>query len=212
MQARSAAGCQAGVDYFRSRASAAGVLQDAETQSADMGLEALRRAREARAFDFSIYCPPAEDLDKVLAETLILLSGRPVLVLPDGHTGGLDRVVVAWDGSPAAARAMNDALPLLQAARSVKVVTVSGDKPVDRSARLADAVRHLQRHGIRAQGEDVEPEGVPAEMVLERYLKAHRADVVVMGAYGHSRLLEIVLGGMTQHMLSRTPAAVWLSH
>jgi nucleotide-binding universal stress UspA family protein len=212
MQARSAEGCRAGIDHFRSQAAAAGVLQDTEMLSADMGLEALRRAREARAFDFSIYCPPAEDLDKVLAETLILLSGRPVLILPDGHKGVLDRVVVAWDGSPAATRAMNDALPLLQAARSVKVVTVSGDKPVDRSAPLAQAVRHLQRHGVRAEGKEVEPEGLSTEMVLERHLKAQRADVMVMGAFGHSRLREIVLGGVTEHMLSHTPAAVWLSH
>lgn len=212
MQARSAAGCRTGIDHFRSQAAAAGVLQETESLSADMGLEALRRARAARTFDFSIYCPPAEDTDKVLAETLILLSGRPVLVLPDGHKGGLDRVVVAWDGSPPAARAMNDALPLLKAAGAVKVVTVSGDKPVDRSAPLAHAVRHLQRHGVRAEGEQLEPEDRSTELALEHHLEAQRADLLVMGAFGHSRMREIVLGGVTEHMLSRTPAAVWLSH
>jgi nucleotide-binding universal stress UspA family protein len=212
MQARSVAGCRTGIDHFRSQAAAAGVLQDTESLSADMGLEALRRARAARAFDFSVYCPPAEDLDKVLAETMILLSGRPVLILPDGHKGRMDRVVVAWDGSPPAARAMNDALPLLKAARSVKVVTVSGDKPVDRSAPLAHAVRHLERHGVQVEGGQIELEERSTEVVLEQHLEAERADLLVMGAFGHSRLREIVLGGVTEHMLSRTPAAVWLSH
>jgi nucleotide-binding universal stress UspA family protein len=211
-EARSAAGCRTGIDYFQAKAGAAGVLEDAHSLSADLGLEALRRAREARAFDFSIYCPPADDVDKVLAETLILLSGRPVLILPERHRGVVNRAVVAWDGSAAAARAMNDALPLLKAARSVKVATVSGDAPVDRSAPAAHAVRHLLRHGVRAEAEEVEPEGLSTEMVLERYLKTQRADIVVMGAFGHSRLREIVLGGVTEHMLSHAPSAIWLSH
>jgi len=147
-----------------------------------------------------------------LAETLILMSGRPVLVLPDGHRGALDRAVVAWDGSPAAARAMNDALPLLQAAGSVEVVTVSGDKPIDRSAPRSHAVRHLLRHGIQADSREIEPGGLTTGIALARYLKAQRADVLVMGAFGHSRLREVVLGGVTEHMLSDTPTAVWLSH
>src|SRR6185437_14915817 len=109
---------------------------------ADIGLEAYKRALAARTFDFSIYCPLTENLDKILAETLILVSGRPVLLLPEGHSGVLERVVMAWDGSPAAARAMNDALPILRAARSVQVVSVSEDKPVDRAAPRAHAVRH----------------------------------------------------------------------
>ena len=209
---RSAASCHAAIEDFRNKALAAGLLNGVEVVSADMGLEALRRAREARTFDFSIYCPPSSGLDKVLAETLILLSGRPVLVLPAGHDGGLERVVVAWDGSAPAARAMNDALPLLRTARSVKVVTIGGDKPVDHVAPWPDAVRHLLRHGVPADGVEVDPDGRTTAEVLEAWLKADQAQLVVMGAFGHSRIREIVLGGVTEHMLSRTPAAVWLSH
>ncbi|MGZ3274443.1 MAG: universal stress protein [Caulobacteraceae bacterium] len=209
---RSSASCRDAVDYFRDRAGAAGLLHGVEVVSADMGLEALRRARESRTFDFSIYCPTAGGLDKVLAETLILLSGRPVLVLPPGHPGRLDRVVVAWDGSAPVARAMNEALPLLRAAQSVKVLTIGGDKPSDHVAPWPDAVRHLLRHGVRAEGCEVEPEGLSTAAALEGRLEAEPADLVVMGAFGHSRLREIVLGGVTEHMLSRTPTAVWLSH
>ena len=212
MEARSIAGCRTGTEHFRKTAALAGVLEDAQVLSVDLGLEALWRAREARAFDFSIYCPPADDLDKVLAETLILLSGRPVLVLPDRHQGMVDRAVVAWDGSPAAARAKNDALPQLRAAGTVKDVTVGGDKAADRSAPLAHALRHLLRHGVRAEAQALEPEGRSIEGVLDRYLDAQRADIIVMGAFGHSRLREIVLGGVTEHMLAHTPTAVWLSH
>lgn len=209
-EAKSATACRDAIGYFRSQA--AEILHETQVIPADMGLEALKRSLAARVFDFSIYCPPAENLDKVLAETLILVSGRPVLLLPEGHKGMVERAVVAWDGSPAAARAMNDGLPLLQAAGAVKVVTVGGDKPVDRSAPLAHAVRHLRRHGVQADGQEIDPDGLPTEAVLERYLTAERADLIVMGAFGHSRLREIVLGGVTEHMLSEMPTAVWLSH
>lgn len=211
-KARSAAGCREAVDYFKRQAAAAGLLHDAETLSADMGLEALNRARAARVFDFSIYCPTASGPDKVLVETLILLSGRPVVILPEGSAGAMKRVVVAWDGSAAATRAMNDALPLLQAAASVKVATVNGDKPIDHTAAWSRAVRHLQRHGVQAEGVAVERDGLSTAAALEGLVKAERADLLVMGAFGHSRLREIVLGGVTEHMLSQGAAAVWLSH
>lgn len=209
---KSAVACREALDDFRNKAAAAGLLNGVGVVSADMGLEALRRAREARAFDFSIYCPAADGLDKVLAETLILMSGRPVLILPEGHDGGLERVVVAWDGSAPAARAMNDALPLLRAARSVKVVTVGGDKPVDHVAPRPYAVRHLLRHGVRADGLEIEPDGRSAAEALEAWLKAEKAQLVVMGAFGHSRLRELALGGVTESMLTHLPTAVWLSH
>jgi nucleotide-binding universal stress UspA family protein len=209
---RSAASCREAVDYFRDKAAAAGILNGVEVANADMGLEALRRTREARTFDFSIYCPTPSGLDKVLAETLILLSGRPVLILPDGHPGRLDRVVVAWDGSPPAARAMNDALPLLRAARFVEVLTIGGGARVDDHVPWSEAVRHLVRHGVRAEGAAVEPGDLSTADALEKHLEAEATELVVMGGFGHSRIREIVLGGVTEHMLSHSSAAIWLSH
>jgi nucleotide-binding universal stress UspA family protein len=209
---RSAAGCREGLDYFRARAAAAGILNDTSAVAADMGLEALKRAQEARAFDFSIYCPSVGGPDQVLAETLILMSGRPVIVLPHGHEGALGNVVLAWDGSAPAARAMNDALPVFKAARAVTVLTVTGDKQVDHIAPADHAVRHLRRHGVRAHRVEIEPEGRSTAAALEHHLKAERADMIVMGAFGHSRFREVLLGGVTEHMLAEAPAAVWLSH
>jgi nucleotide-binding universal stress UspA family protein len=209
---RSAATCREAVDHFRSKAAAAGILNGVDVVSADAGLEALRRAREARTFDFSIYCPTDGGPDKVLAETLILLSGRPILILPPGHDGRLERVILAWDGSAPAARAMNEALPVLRTARSVQVVTVGGDKPVDHVVPWPHAVRHLLRHGVQAKGSDIDPEGRSIAAALESRLEAERADLVVMGAFGHSRIREIVLGGVTEHMVSHMPTAIWLSH
>jgi nucleotide-binding universal stress UspA family protein len=177
-----------------------------------MGLEALRRAQASRAYDFSIYALTASGADKVLAETLMLMSGRPLLILPEGHSGRVERVAAAWDGGAAAARALNDALPVLRAAGSVKVATISGDKPVDQVAPLAHALRHLQRRGVHADGVEIERQGLPVHVALERLLKAERADLLVMGGFGHSRLQEIVLGGVTEHMISNAPTAVWLSH
>jgi nucleotide-binding universal stress UspA family protein len=114
-----------------------------------------------------------------------------------------ERVIIAWKPTKEAARAVHDALPLISANAAVTIVEV-GDEEASLLVRRSgsDALRqHLARHGIKAVVETLKgPEYAVGERILER-ASAHRADLVVMGAYGHSRFRELILGGVTRSML-----------
>jgi nucleotide-binding universal stress UspA family protein len=136
-----------------------------------------------------------------------------VLVVP--YAGRFDQigsdVVVAWNGSREATLAMHYALPLMTASRSVTVMTVTTDgnppKAVD-----SDPVPHLVRHGLNARRERLPVRDLkPAEAMLSRAAEIG-ADLIAMGAYGHSRLREAMLGGMTRDMLRRMTVPVLMSH
>lgn len=147
-------------------------------------------------------------------ETVLFQSGHPAIVVPDGVTGpaGFDTVIVAWDKSRAAARAMADAIPILQAARHVRVLTIIGEKPIESERAGAELAHHLGFHGVACGVDEVNAEGRSIGDVLQAHVAAHQAKLLVMGAYGHSRLQEFVLGGATRSMLSKPPTALFLSH
>jgi len=150
-------------------------------------------------------------------ETLVLSAGRPVLFIPYAGvfpTLGAN-VMVAWNGSREATRAVHDALPLLQRAKKTTVVTLNGLKDEPRGNRIpgADIALVLARHGVKAEvagldGIDDVPLG---EMLLSRASQLN-ADLVVMGAYGHSRWHELVMGGATRSMLASMTVPVLMSH
>jgi nucleotide-binding universal stress UspA family protein len=148
-------------------------------------------------------------------EAVIFDSGRPVLLLPEQPRRALsrspERIAVAWDHSRPAARTIGDALPLLQRAKSVEVVTITGEKPIHApsGARLAE---HLARHGIEAAFEERPSGGKPIGEALETYALEQEIDLLVMGAYGHSRTREFVLGGATRSVLHRPAVWTLLSH
>jgi len=153
-----------------------------------------------------------------LAENVVLASGRPVLIVPYigtyPHTGR--RVMIAWDASREAARAVADALPVLQAAESVVTLSAnpgSGPKP-DRHGDLpgADIARHLARHGVNVEVHRIETRDVSiADMLLNR-IADESIDLLVMGAYGHARVREIWLGGVTRDVLRHMTVPVLVSH
>jgi nucleotide-binding universal stress UspA family protein len=118
---------------------------------------------------------------------------------------------VAWDGSAQAARAANDALPFLRAADLVEVVSVVGEKDLPTSAAGAAFAPHLARHGVRVSAIDVPVVGEVAETLRGRAGEVG-ADMLVMGAYRHSRLQEWFLGGVTQSLLNRSPLPLFLAH
>jgi nucleotide-binding universal stress UspA family protein len=151
--------------------------------------------------------PPPEDI--------ALSAGRPVLVIP--YIGGAavaQRVLVAWDASREATRAVNDAMPLLRAAASVTVLTV--DPVVDRSRHGdipgADIALHLARHGVTACIEKTVSAGMGIGDVLLSRASDLGADLLVMGAYGHSRVRELALGGATRTVLTSMTLPVFMSH
>ncbi len=168
----------------------------------------------ARIRDLTIM-PLPESYDQWYAEELIFESGRPILVLPTAPLSRpfqLETVVVAWDFSRAAARAVADALPLLEKAKKVRIVTVVNEKPFDTKTSNEDLAKNLGRHGIDAVLDNVDAAGRSIGEVLEAHVLAHKADVLVMGAYGHSKWREIVLGGATKSLLSNPPVPVLFSH
>jgi len=121
-------------------------------------------------------------------------------------------VVVAWDFSRPAARAVADALPLLEKAKQVYVVTVSNEKAIESRRSGTELAKHLKRHGVDAVLDTVDAAGRGIGDILKSYVTSRSADLLVMGAYGHSRIREFILGGATKSMLSRPPVPVFLSH
>jgi nucleotide-binding universal stress UspA family protein len=158
--------------------------------------------------------PVPQDYDQWYAEAVIFGTGKPILVLPEGPQKPLElnTVVVAWDFSRAAARAIADAIPILEKAREVRIVTVSNEKVLDTKHSGEELAKNLSRHGIDVILENVDAAGRSIGEVLEAYVASCSADLLVMGAYGHSRLRELILGGATKSMLSKPPLPVLFSH
>jgi nucleotide-binding universal stress UspA family protein len=170
-------------------------------------------AAAARFCDLSLL--PVDDnapLDQWYAEGVIFGSGHPCLVLPQGYQIRMfQRAVIAWDGSRAAIRSIADSLPLLSAATDVFVVTVAPDKTVAGS-ETGKLLEYLDRHGVRAVSEVIEAGDLsPAAAIAER-AGSYRADVLVMGAFGHTRLRDFILGGVTKHMLAKPTLPVFMAY
>jgi nucleotide-binding universal stress UspA family protein len=160
--------------------------------------------------------PEGEHVDRWYAEAIIFGSGRPTLIMPHKRKRAgalaLDTVVVAWDFSRSAARAVADALPILEKTKHVSVVTVTNEKVIDSKRSGADLAKHLARHGVAVIFDVVDAAGRSIGDVLDSYVTSRNADVLVMGAYGHSRIREFILGGATRRMLSRAILPILFSH
>ena len=147
-----------------------------------------------------------------LPEDTALDSGRPVLVLP--YAGPIktlgNRILLAWDGSREASRALHDALPFLKKAKKVVVFSVNPD--TDTHIPGQDISRHLARHGVKAEAKHtIAPDLDVADALLDAVADLN-SDLLVMGAYGHSRIREFVLGGATRDILDQMTVPVLLSH
>lgn len=147
---------------------------------------------------------------------LVMQAGRPLLVVPDTVTWlDLRSMLVAWKDTPEARRAIVDSLPLLRKAEDVTIAEIveTDDSRPDAISRARDVVAWLSRHGIAAR--ELVPEknsDRDAAAQFDRIAADVGAGVIVAGAYGHSRFRELVLGGMTQHLITQTARCVLLSH
>ena len=155
-------------------------------------------------------------LPRYLPEEVTLASGRPSLVIPYiGPQATLgQRVTVAWDASREAARAVNDALPILTRAQAVNVVAVNPrEKPFGHGEQPgADIAVHLARHGIKVEVQRIESRDVDVANIILSHIADQSSDLLVMGAYGHSRLRELVLGGVTRTILHDMTVPVFMAH
>jgi nucleotide-binding universal stress UspA family protein len=174
-------------------------------------------AKSARLMDLTLIPtrPHNAERDSVV-ERLIFESGRPIMLCPeklaDGLASTVEHIAIAWDHSAPAARAVADAMPLLQAAASVRIFTVTDAATaaeLDSGARLVD---HLALHGVKASFETVKRGSSSVGKVFGAEVRAHAIDLLVMGAYHHSRLNEWVWGGASNMILSEPPCWVLMSH
>ncbi|HEY8872371.1 MAG TPA: universal stress protein [Stellaceae bacterium] len=163
---------------------------------------------------------PQAMLFRPLPEEVALGVGRPILVVP--YAGSWKeigrRVLVGWDASREATRAVNDAMPLLAGAQTVTILAVDpADGPADHGAGHgevpgADIALHLARHGVRATTEATVSAGIGAGNALLSRASDLEADLLVMGAYGHSRVRELLLGGATRTVLESMTLPVLMAH
>jgi nucleotide-binding universal stress UspA family protein len=174
-------------------------------------------AKAARLKDLTLVpLTPHDVQSEKIVEQLIFHSGRPILLCPEEFADKLkaafDNVAIAWDHTAPAARAVGDALPLLQAAASVRIITATDQKNPAELESGAALVSHLAEHGITATFETVKIDGSSVGKVFEAYVKANAIDLLVMGAYRHSRLNELVWGGASSTIIGRPPCWVMMSH
>jgi nucleotide-binding universal stress UspA family protein len=149
-----------------------------------------------------------------LPERLAMETGRPVLLMPREcavESFG-KRIMVAWNGSRESARAAFDSLPLLRAADSVCVLTIADDVRSAASTSAADLTAALQRQGVRAELACIGGTRKPDGEELLAHVAERNCDMLVMGFYGHSRLREMVWGGVTRHVLKAMTVPVFISH
>lgn len=170
-------------------------------------------AERARTFDCSLLMPLASSDDQAMvAEAVLFGSGGPAWLFPGGDvTSHLASAAVAWDGSRAAARAVRDALPVLSAVKHVTVLCATDDKPVEPTSvgALQDFLRH---HEIAAEVHLFNRSERVIGDALQQTAVESGAGLLVMGAYGHSRIREFVLGGATRTVLANRRLPIFMSH
>jgi nucleotide-binding universal stress UspA family protein len=173
--------------------------------------------RLARRYDLSVVAQAEPDTSPtrgLIIEAALFGSGRPLMVVPyiQREPFKLDRVMVCWDGSRSAARAIGDAMPFIERAKVVEVVLVRGDPGKSDEIPGADIAHHLARHGRKVELQRI----VVRDLDVTNTLLSHAADMgsdfMIMGGYGHSRLRELVLGGVTRGILQSMTVPTLMSH
>lgn len=206
---------EAAVEQARQDANAAGVPCAAEVVQDHYSVLTTLFAKRARLHDVTVFDaqPDALSLGRGILEEALFSSGRPMLIVPQGIDGfRAEKIMVAWDGSSRATRALNDALPFLKAAKEVEIVCVSGEKDLSKSVPGAELAPHLTRHGINCTVKELVAKDGDAGATLRSQAGLFGADMLVMGAFVHSRLRQLVLGGVTQSMLKSCQVPLLLSY
>jgi len=168
-------------------------------------------AREARAADLVIVGRRHDLFDPGI---VLLQAGRPILVAPDTvRPTALRRVLVAWKDTRECRRAVRDAIPFLQRAEQVLILHLAEDESESEAKKaLADVGSYLARHRVVVADEIWRRARGPVATELLRFVRDEKADLIVAGGYGHSRLGEWIFGGVTHELLSASPACCLLSH
>jgi nucleotide-binding universal stress UspA family protein len=207
----------AAIARFDQAAKRAGISSEPRLITASVTGAADQIGRIARRFDLAVVGQPTRKPslpDQVVDEGVLFESGRPVIFVPFVQTSGvkLDRIMVCWDGSRTAGRAVADAMPLLKKAKQVEIVIVSGKPAKDDELPGADLGQHLARHGLNVRIKRITSPDTDVPSAILSYAADSSADMIVMGGYGHSRLRQFILGGVTRGMLESMTVPVLMSH
>jgi nucleotide-binding universal stress UspA family protein len=215
--AASESAAEAAIAGFEAAARRAGIAAEHRKLTASIGGAGDLFGRLARRFDLAVTAqaePRSGAAHGLIIEGALFGSGRPVVVVPYIQKGGLklDRVMICWDGSRPAARAIADAMPFLARSAAIDVVIVaSGRKKSDEIPGI-DIGEHLARHDLTVDVKRIVSTDVDVPNTILSHAADSGADFIVMGGFGHSRLREFVLGGATQGILSAMTVPTLMSH
>ncbi len=208
---------KAAIDRFAKATSRAGVSAESLTRSVNFASAGDQFGRIARRFDLAIVGqakPEPSAVEEKIVEGALFDSGRPVIFVPYIQKAPLklDRVMVCWDGSRPAVRAIADSMPLLERAGRVEVVIVANERGKQQEIEGVDMGQHLARHGLNVEVHRITRGDLDVADALLSLAADADVDFIVMGGYGHSRLREFVLGGVTRSILRSMVVPVLMSH
>ena len=210
-------GARAAVSRFEDASRRAGIAGEAQFIDAPVDGAPGMLASIARRFDLTVLAQPQEaerTLGRLFIEAALFESGRPILAVPYIQTAPLklERVLVGWDGSRSAARAIGDALPFLTRAQAIEIVMVTTEPAKSDELPGADIAQHLARHGAKVAVERIPATDVDIASTILSHAADVSADFLVMGVYGHSRMREFMIGGATRGILGSMTIPVLMSH
>jgi nucleotide-binding universal stress UspA family protein len=216
-RAEAEAGAGAAVARFEEAARRAGVSAESRMLTASVAAASDLFGRIARRFDLAVIGqadPDRTTPDELVAETTLFQAGRPILLVPYIQKAGLklDKVPLCWDGSRSAARAAADAAPFLARAGLIEVLIVSGERGKSDEIPGADIAQHLARHELKVDVKRIVATETDVANTILSYVADAGADFIVMGGYGHSRLREFILGGVTRGILEAMTVPTLMSH
>ena len=204
------------ISRFEAGVKKAGVASETRQLDATFGGAATLFAQVARRFDISVVAQAQREqgaTDELIIEGALFESGRPVIIVPYIQKSGLtlERVLACWGGGRTAARAIADAMPFLERAEAVDLVIVAEERKNDEitGVRMSE---HLTRHGVAVSVKRIAKGDLAVQDVILSYAADSGADFMVMGGYGHSRLREFILGGVTRGILNSMTVPVLMSH
>jgi nucleotide-binding universal stress UspA family protein len=208
---------EAAIKEFTAATDRAGISAEPQMLSASLTGAGDQFARMARRFDLVIVGqaqPEMSTMEQIIGETTLFESGRPMIMVPyiqkaPFKTGN---VMICWDGSRTAARAVADAIPILGKSSRIEIVSVTSERGKEDEIEGADIGQHLARHGLKVDVHRISKGNIDVADALLSHAADSAADLMVMGGYGHSRLREFVLGGVTRSIFESMTLPVLLSH
>ena len=215
-QERALARANAALAVFETEARNAGIAYRSQAIAGLPVDVAASVIASARLHDLTIVLQPGPErqtFDNVMPQEIMFESGGPVLFIPYTHKGPLEtkRVGIAWDGSRLAARALRDAAPFLERAQAITIISVNeAQAPAEGSAKALAA--HLARYGVPVRIQQMVADRADIQPSILSIAADDGLDLIVMGGYGHSRLQERILGGVTRGMMQAMTVPTLMSH